>query len=601
MSIFQPLDEPEKKSIGQLLELSKGDLGIPDFQREFVWGRTDVSELFESIFHGYYVGSLLFWANNKQLDMENKPIYGTGISQEKFNPRFVVLDGQQRVSSLYYAVKAPDVPLWNTKYPYLFFLDLKKLLLLLENPPEQELEEDRNLTFSLTRDQAKKQGLTERPLQFKTWHFPLFELEDFSDWLYDFSNYLRDEEGKSKGEVKEVTERVRKHLNYVLKEFQIPVIKLSENLELENVAKVFEKLNSMGVELTIFDLLNARLIKHGIRARRMWNLSRENCELLRLFSEGNAKFPIYVLQTIALIRKDKDVKKGPTSTKGKDLLRLDPANLETDWKYACDIIEEALKRIKLTRGEGFGVLTPKMLPYVTMIPVLAALLNKIQDRRDRPQCLTKIEHWYWGSVLTHAYSGSPETQLALDFREMTKWFDEDKDVASTITSGRHVISQPLDPESVPFLDIASTSDALYKGITCLIALRGGRDFVKTDIVDLSVLDDHHIFPVSRAKEFRAGPDIESILNKTLLHKDTNRDYIRNAKPSEYLSRIMNDQHLSKEEMIDRLRTHLISPDAYQSMQEDNFQKFIADRSKTIEAELATRVGLETSLIPQSRR
>jgi hypothetical protein len=159
--MFQPLEEPEKKSISQLLQLSKGVLGIPDFQREFVWGRTDVSELFESIFRGYYVGSLLFWANNKQLDMENKPVYGTGTSQEKFNPRYVVLDGQQRISSLYYAMRAPDVRLWNTKYAYLFFLDLKKLLRLLEKPPEEELEEDRNLTFSLTREQAKKQGLIE--------------------------------------------------------------------------------------------------------------------------------------------------------------------------------------------------------------------------------------------------------------------------------------------------------------------------------------------------------------------------------------------------------------------------------------------------------
>jgi hypothetical protein len=248
--------------------------------------------------------------------------------------------------------------------------------------------------------------------------------------------------------------------------------------------------------------------------------------------------------------------------------------------------------MKLTKEDGFGVLSPKMLPYVTMIPVLAALLSRLQDRKDRPQCLTKIQNWYWSSVLSHAYSGSTETQVALDFRQMTEWFDKETETPDTVTAGRDVILMP-DPENPSFIEIASTSDALYKGITCAVALRGGQDFVRTDVVDLSVLDDHHIFPASRAEEFHAGSEIDSILNKTLLHKDTNRDYIRNAKPSEYLSRIVKEQHLPEEEMIKRLQTHLISPNAYKCMQEDNFPGFIEQRAKTIEAELAILVGLES--------
>ena len=576
MSLFQPLDEPERKSLGQLIELAEhGDLGIPDFQRDFVWGRPDILEFFESIFRGYYVGSLLFWANSRILDMDNKPVYGTK-PPGNFNPRYIVLDGQQRVSSLYYATRAPEVPLWNTKYPYLFFVDLRKLLAFLDEQGEDA--EDERLILSLTKVQSERRGIVGRDNQFRNWYFPLSALVDFNDWVYDFSNYLQDDEGKSREDVKRITETIRGHLNYVLKEFQIPVIRLSEKLELENVAKVFEKLNTMGVELTTFDLLNARMIKHGIRARRLWNISRQKYELIREFSEDNVKFPVYVLQTIALLRR--------TSTKGKDLLKLDPNNYESDWERACNNIEVALKRIMLTREDGYGVLSPKRLPYLTMIPVLSSLLSALEDRNDLPNCVEKIGHWYWSSILVHAYGGSTDTQVAADFKAVTRWFSDDSAIPTSVVEARASLFEITD-----LSDVTSPSDALHRGMMCIITLKGGKDFVKTQIVDLSTLDVHHIFPESRASEFKAGAEINSILNKTLLERDTNRDYIRDSKPSEYIHRIMSEQGIGQDEMKRRLQTHLIPTNAFLSMLEDDFGSFLKHRDETLKNELKSLIGL----------
>src|SRR5437867_3337519 len=199
------MEEPEKKTVRQLTELAMhGELGIPDFQREFIWDRQDVSELFESVLRGYYVGSLLFWVANEQQDLQSYPVRGVDIPLERFDPRYLVLDGQQRVSSFYYVAKAPAKPLWNTKHPYRFFVELKKLIQYLEG--SQQVDEEDKLIFSEQTDRAVKKHFDERGVQYRNWFFPLYQLSDYNGWLFDFRDYLIDQEGKTKAESKRIVE-----------------------------------------------------------------------------------------------------------------------------------------------------------------------------------------------------------------------------------------------------------------------------------------------------------------------------------------------------------------------------------------------------------
>lgn len=101
-------------------------------------------------------------------------------------------------------------------------------------------------------------------------------------------------------------------------------------------------------------------------------------ELLRTFSQDKERFPVYVLHTMALLRGE--------STHGRDLLRLDHQNFQTDWNNACTLIGNVLRRISLTRSGGYGVLAPHRVPYPTMIPVLASCLPPTNGRNDALLC-----------------------------------------------------------------------------------------------------------------------------------------------------------------------------------------------------------------------
>ena len=77
-----------------------GQIGLPDIQRPFVWPNTKVRDLFDSMYRGYPVGYLLFWENAAEVG--NRTI---GSDAKQLAPSLVIVDGQQRLTSLYAVVK----------------------------------------------------------------------------------------------------------------------------------------------------------------------------------------------------------------------------------------------------------------------------------------------------------------------------------------------------------------------------------------------------------------------------------------------------------------------------------------------------------------
>lgn len=571
---LEPLD---KKTIKQVIEFTEnGDVAVPNFQRYFRWSTKDIQELFESIFRGYYIGSFLFWRTNHRSELDMIPVFGTNINKEELNPRNIILDGQQRISSIYYVVKSPGEPLFNTKYPYVFYVNLKAII--------DETSEDFNLIESYSKNYAEKKGLLDNNILFEKWLFPLFRLEYFYQWLDDFVDHLQDRQGFTRGDARRVKEKIRDKLDYVWDKYDIPIITLPEGMHLENVAEIFERLNSRGIPLTVFDLLNARLLKYKIKLRELWETSLEEYKRIREFSEENERLPVYILQVISLLKKN--------ACKRKDLLEIDKTYMKkkkketinsedfgNDWKMACKYVERAIERLT-NLNAGFGVISRKWLPYNPMIPVMAALLKEIEsDPVRRPNFMKKISIWYWASIFSNAYEGSIDTQMATDFKELKKWFYNDDEIPETVKHAREILSD------LNFKEIDRASNSIYKGIMCLITLKGAKDFLKGDTIEFNILDDHHLFPKSKAKRYNAKREINSILNKTLIDNKTNRDYIWNKIPKDYLDKIMKDQNIKKDELAERLQTHLISKEALDKIFEDDFNSFLNEREKTFKGEL----------------
>ncbi len=308
--------------------------------------------------------------------------------------------------------------------------------------------------------------------------------------------------------------------------------------------------------------------------KNLWEDSKDIHENIRKWYDDfkNEKVPLYILQALTLSKKG--------YLRRSQLLTIDDSykisgtfqkeEFENEWIEMSEFIEEALKRLTSRGTEGFGAVNYNLIPYTVMVPLMACFLKEIEKRPDRATCLKKIGFWYWNNVMGDKYSGSTDSTGESDFKIMKTWFDNGE-------------MQPFELEEPEDHNTSKSNSAIYKAIMCLIAKKGALDFIRDDPPEYSVLEDHHIFPRSKAKKYNAEKFIDSILNRTLIFEKTNR-YISNNDPSFYLNEIIKDQKIDQEKLKERLATHLISSNAFSCMLNDDFQGFIKAREKTIKEE-----------------
>jgi len=194
-------------------------------------------------------------------------------------------------------------------------------------------------------------------------------------------------------------------------------------------------------------------------------------------------------------------------------------------------------------------------------------------------------------VFSQEYSGSSDTVMSKDFRELKAWLKSgDPDNIQRLKPGnlQNIIND---------LDLSfKKGTSVYNAIISLIALKGGLDFYERfspGSVDYSNerINDHHIFPSKvegldkdKSKEFNSTKD--NILNRTLLYDITNKD-INNKKPSVYIKKMQGK--MKGDELEALMAKHFISKLALEYMRDDDYDNFIVEREKTIKEEIKSRL------------
>ena len=233
-----------------------------------------------------------------------------------------------------------------------------------------------------------------------------------------------------------------------------------------------------------------------------------------------------------------------------------------------------------------------------MVTPLAIMTSHISSLDDGvAQAYEKLHYWYWSSVFRERYGGSTETVSQRDFVQFKRWIEDDRAVPEAVPTSEALIQRELSQ--------VIRAGALYRGILCLVALEGARDFFTNDTIELHQLDDHHIFPVSFLQSGGFSEDQRnSILNRTLISRDTNQRIIRAKKPSVYLAEL--ELALGKETARATLATHFIGEAAIQAMRDDDYPRFLVERGRTLRAAIAQRcvyspigavVDLDQSIAP----
>jgi hypothetical protein len=582
-----------KESLQDLLRgIREGKTQLPGFQRGWVWDDDHIRSLLASVSMSYPIGAvMMLQTGNPDVRFKPRPVEGVALAQPR-EPERLILDGQQRLTSLFQALAmgqpvltrdARDKPIKRW-----YYLDIRKAL-----DPEADREECivgvpedrvfRNFRGEVT--EGRDYSTTEKERAAELLPLPLvFDTAGLTNWMM---KYLQADPSQTQARmarwnalVQEVVQRYQ--------QYQVPLILLRKETPKEAVCQVFEKVNTGGVSLNVFELLTATFAaddyKPGLRedwaAREKRLRQRKALGLLE-----NTEF----LQATTLLathgRKSQALSQGvpPDSAPGVSCKRKDVLRLKLDeYRMLAGPLTDAFERgAKFLNG--LRIYDARDLPYHAQLAPLAAILSALGDRADDDGVRAKIARWYWCGVFGELYGGAIESRFAKDLPEVLAWVGGGPEPA-TITDANFAPAR--------LLTLRTRNSAAYKGLHALLMRDGCLDFRTGEPYDLRAYFDertdiHHIFPQAWCKA--NGIDAkrcDSVVNKTPISAKTNRKVGGNA-PSVYLAGLQKSAGIEPARMDEILRSHLIDPAALRT---DDFDRFFEARSRALLAKIEKATG-----------
>jgi hypothetical protein len=537
-----------------LSEIHERELALPDFQRDFVWDPRATEGLIESISRSFPAGSLLFmpWRENT---FNPREIQGAP-ELDGIKPQKLILDGQQRLSSLYQACYGVG--------EYRYFVDFKPLL---ENDDVEEA------VFYRHKNGVKKYSTLEQ--QAKLLVLPLgvlFGGDGFHAWLEQISNHLSTEGGEPHDLRVEIREAYEKYIKPI-EDYRFPVVELAPATSLEAVCSIFETLNKTGIRLAVFDLLAARFYAKQLDLRRKWEGTVLRHPIIEEFEINR----YYLLQSIALRAKG-SVKRG-------DVLELSVEEVEEHWDSVADGYRAALEMLR----DECGVLTGKWLPYGYLLVPMAALWDQAIEIGGPASAVNRarLQRWFWCSGISASYDRAANTQAAKDYADLRKWIDGGAE-PTTIAE--------FDFQPQRLREITPKQQAVYKAVMALVLRNKARDFHRgRELTAASIaarrVDDHHIFPRAYLNPpaedpVHPRPIVDCILNRTLIDAETNQR-IGKRPPDEYMTEIQAELEPIAQGAFDEvLNSHLLPAGAGSPLIEADFLAFLDWREGRIAEEIS---------------
>jgi hypothetical protein len=533
-----------------------------------------------SIARSFPIGAVMLLETGGEARFQERPLEGVASANGVKSER-LILDGQQRLTSLTQVLKltTPVVTQDDKKHEIkrYYYFDIAKTLAgpVTLDDAIVPIGEDRVIRTNFGRDVVL--DLSTPGKEYASFHFPCNQILNSDAWEIGLNKAYPERFGQYM--------EFRQLVLSAFRSYLVPVIELKKGTSKEAVCLVFEKVNTGGVQLSVFELVTAQYAADGFNLRRDW------------YGEGtvkgrHAKFaarPLLkdtaatdFLQGVSLLHsyelQQEDLKSGKT---GKAVTAVSAKR-----EYILDMPLSAYKKWSDRLTQGFaeadqllrhmGFHDPKFLPYRAQLVPLAATLTIIGDRWLEPQVQGKLARWYWSGVFGELYGSASETRIALDIQGLLNWINEtDEQLPTTVVDAGFQASR-LDT-------MRSRTSAAYRGLYVLIQHRGAQDFFwKARMVDVDRnekgIDIHHIFPRKWCEEQdgKIPPRVfNSIVNKTAISYKANRK-IGGSAPSEYLLKLQGSRAVQLDDngMDAILRTHYIDP---KFLRADDFKGFLEAR------------------------
>jgi len=472
-----------KYNLKQLISfIESKHVAVPEFQRGFVWKTGQVKKLFDSLVKQYPVGSFILWETNKRIDA--RTLDGEKLPQRKF----LILDGQQRMASIYYL--------------------------------------------------CRQKKFSETPIKDKFQEI----VDNRERHIIDFEKFYIDRKGKKPilgyAPVNSCRLDFNKFFRLVRKSYRFPIITISLN-DYRHAIEVFERINQAGT----------RISTESIFLSETWNQHSNIGKILRTWKKQNRESLTSKIDTVIFIhvlaiilQLEKREQKTGIEIGIKVLKKIaGEVHQHTKNKYA-KIFGNAVDAVARTVAylkEKYGIISLSELPSQTMITVLSIFFY-YQKRAISNKQTIELRKWFWRSSLSNRYIGSGYSQnIGPDAERMrvlakynrglkipkapTKIFAKIKgvDLRAGRSTYRNIIKQAIWQQTPIFINIdgkVSRSD-----------VEAGQHKP----------EDDHFFPYNLYKKGIAGQEINNILNIHFLNRDENRRK-KNRLPSEWLQERIQD-------------------------------------------------------------
>lgn len=565
---------PDLKLTDLVTKIDQKELVIPDFQRGFKWRQADIRKLLESLLLDFPIGAALFWKTERKtleyrlvedvdFNDDDDDESGDGSQQDENGTKEIdfILDGQQRITSIYKLFPRSLAPteqeLESNLKGLRFFLDLTKLGLnqdILSPKPKDyfaKLADPDNVAAAIIEKRAPDLRKEYRSIKEKT---PQKLTDDDilricikRTWLPLTRSFLENKQSHLSKIRKEVAagfpdadeDAVDTALNdwvdWFASTFQAVLNRkvltclILGNDKPEGLARIFETINSTGMNLSVFDLLVARLGTwesegKDLNLRKLLTQALDK-ELLQKFDDDRALGGTASQQVprILALRAGIDLKKGDILKTKKEIFLAHANSLGEDLKAALD-----------TLTHHMGVVDQSYIPAKDAISLIGAVHSDQWEKQK-----DTVIAFLWAICLIVDWDSSTNEKVKQRYVQLKDLLDGKIDSSALLDE--------LDSEFPTFEELRdSTSKSAIKFRTFMTfnLARGGDDWLSKPRTTSEPMEDHHIFPKDWINNNRAPNEDkttwtalrDSVLNRIFVSKDANLD-ARAKTPPSYLAQL----------------------------------------------------------------
>ncbi len=577
-----------------LEQVEAGKIQLPDFQRGWIWDDARIRGLLASLSRGFPIGAVMTLSSGSDIKFKTRPIEGVSNGNTGDSPDFFLLDGQQRLTSLYQSLRhLGPVDTSDSKRQKVMRWYYVNMLSAMDPLTDREdaiisVPENRKVTKDFGRQTVL--DLSTAELEYQQHMIPTEKLMDPMRWMVGYLQYWQEADGPHpEGGALDFFTSFQEDVQKNFAEYQLPVINLDKGTPKEAVCTVFEKVNTGGVTLNVFELATASFAADAdtFSLRDDWESRKRR--MYSSFGVLQGTNGDQFLQAVALlktqerrrltIQKSASTAQAPVvGCKKRDILDL---NLDDYIRWADKVESGFIDAAKFLRSQF--VFGRKNVPYNTQLVPLAALYVELGKELDTAVALERLERWYWSGIFGEVYGGTTETQFALDLVE----------VAEFVRGGappRLINEASFIPERL--ITLRSRASAAYKGVYALQMKNGAADWMKAEPLSIATCDNeridiHHIFPVAWCQCQKIPRRLyDSIINKTPINASTHKFFGGRA-PSQYLDRIRHKVPPGK--LDELLESHWLNAS---HLTADDFAKSFVSRGEAMLKLIGKAMGRE---------